>query len=416
MKTVALKTAKESAPLKKERVSAPIAVRSISIGTGPWLQRKADCACGGDCPRCEEEANARKIQTKLAVSSPGDQFEREADMVADQIMGLADPAFSSSLSVLNSTQTVGRVIQRRADGPSGGDVAADFNSSLGSGMPLDAASRTYFEPRFGQNFSEVRVHADSRAAELARSVNARAYTIGRDIVFGAGQYAPASPDGRRLIAHELTHTIQQRGASAPVSLQRQPQSPPPGQSAQPAPTGGAQATSSAATIKAKKLDTPQNIDDLAGILFHETRGQLPIPVEVAIGWIVLNRMLILNTNQVGSLIGGNQLAKLAGAPLYLKYLAQMLLSGQYEDTTNGSFFYVMPKIMPDAANQGCCTGKTGSCNTLQFQSGVDCQGGLQTVPGTQPPEQRFFPSFGRASKRQNQPDGTDPMTIQVFQR
>jgi hypothetical protein len=77
------------------------------------------------------------------------------------------------------------------------------------GLPLDTETRAFMEPRFGHNFSHVRVHADTKAAKSARAVNALAYTIGRDVVFGAGQYRPASAGGRELLAHELTHTIQQ---------------------------------------------------------------------------------------------------------------------------------------------------------------------------------------------------------------
>jgi len=78
------------------------------------------------------------------------------------------------------------------------------------GQPIDAETRHFMEPRFGYDFSGVRVHTDSKAAESARSVNALAYTVGQDVVFGVGQYLPATITGRQLIAHELTHTIQQR--------------------------------------------------------------------------------------------------------------------------------------------------------------------------------------------------------------
>ena len=83
------------------------------------------------------------------------------------------------------------------------------------GQPLDADTRAFMEPRFGHDFSKVRVHADMKAAESARAVNAQAYTVGRDVVFGAGQYAPATTSGRQLLAHELTHALQQ-GQRAPV--------------------------------------------------------------------------------------------------------------------------------------------------------------------------------------------------------
>lgn len=77
------------------------------------------------------------------------------------------------------------------------------------GEPLDAATRSFMEPRFGHDLGRVRVHADERAAESARAVNALAYTVGRNVVFGAGQYTPQSAAGRRLLAHELTHVVQQ---------------------------------------------------------------------------------------------------------------------------------------------------------------------------------------------------------------
>jgi hypothetical protein len=81
------------------------------------------------------------------------------------------------------------------------------------GRPLDPAVRAEMEPRFRHSFADVRVHADGRAAESARAVGAHAYAVGTSVVFGAGRYAPGSAEGRRLIAHELAHVVQQRGAS-----------------------------------------------------------------------------------------------------------------------------------------------------------------------------------------------------------
>jgi len=86
-----------------------------------------------------------------------------------------------------------------------------------SGQPLDASTRAFMEPRFGHDFSQVRVHTDPQAAESARAVNALAYTVGRDVIFGSGQYAPEMSAGRRLIAHELMHTVQQSSGSLEAS-------------------------------------------------------------------------------------------------------------------------------------------------------------------------------------------------------
>jgi hypothetical protein len=80
-----------------------------------------------------------------------------------------------------------------------------------SGAPLGGDTRRLMESRIGANFGNVRVHTDARAATSARALNAKAYTVGRDVVFASGQYSPHSPDGQKLLAHELAHTIQQQG-------------------------------------------------------------------------------------------------------------------------------------------------------------------------------------------------------------
>ena len=105
----------------------------------------------------------------------------------------------------------GRLLQRKSSGYSqSAEVPPIVHEVLNSpGQPLDAATRAFFEPRFGRDFSHVRAHADSKSAESARSVNALAYTVGGNIVFGESQYAPQTMAGRRLIAHELTHSLQQ---------------------------------------------------------------------------------------------------------------------------------------------------------------------------------------------------------------
>ncbi len=87
------------------------------------------------------------------------------------------------------------------------------------GQPLDAETRAFMEPRFGHDFSKVRVHTDTRAAESASTINALAYTVGHNIVFGSEQYAPRTKVGQNLIAHELTHTVQQGGGTTPARQQ-----------------------------------------------------------------------------------------------------------------------------------------------------------------------------------------------------
>jgi len=89
-------------------------------------------------------------------------------------------------------------------------VTANIHALRSGGQPLSPSTRAFFEPRFGHDFGRVRVHNDTRAAETAQAVNARAFTLGRDVVFGAGQYTPDTHSGRRLMAHELAHVAQQK--------------------------------------------------------------------------------------------------------------------------------------------------------------------------------------------------------------
>ena len=158
------------------------------------------------------------IQPKLAISQPGDVHEEEADRIADQVMRTPEPALKRACSGCDSGATPcpaceekAAIAERKADhdGHAKSDSApARFVESLGSGRPLDPDTRAFFEPRFGTDFSHVRVHTDALAAESARAFTARAYTVGRDLVFGAGQYAPRSNEGQRLLSHELTHVVQ----------------------------------------------------------------------------------------------------------------------------------------------------------------------------------------------------------------
>jgi len=112
-------------------------------------------------------------------------------------------------------------LQRRAsDRAEPGGAAAPVQEVLNSpGRPLDVATRSFMESRFGHDFSQVRVHTDAQAAESARSVRALAYTVGRDVVFGSGQFAPESNRGQRLLAHELTHVVQQTAMPGSISTE-----------------------------------------------------------------------------------------------------------------------------------------------------------------------------------------------------
>jgi hypothetical protein len=165
------------------------------------------------------------IQAKLAVSQPDDPYEREADRVADQVLQMPEPAVEGTpvqghgqtsqiqrkCGPCQEEETVQRKETPAAAVASTPPVGSSAFSPRGAGHALPGSVRDFFEPRLGHDFSQVRVHTDSEAAESARAVNALAYTVGRDVVFGAGQYAPQTSRGRHVLAHELTHVIQQTG-------------------------------------------------------------------------------------------------------------------------------------------------------------------------------------------------------------
>jgi outer membrane protein OmpA-like peptidoglycan-associated protein len=207
------------------------------------------------------------IQAKLTVNRPGDKFEQEADRVAETVMRMPElpTVQATGISGRHVTPSLQRMcptcedeqhasathIQRvcsdcKAELNSDRDeeenlqtkqasgltpeinpgIQARIDSLRGGGQPLPGSLRAFFEPRFGHNFSNVRIHSYAQAAEAARSVNALAYTRGSDVVFGAGQYRPETYSGRKLLAHELAHVVQQSGDAAksqgarPASVQR----------------------------------------------------------------------------------------------------------------------------------------------------------------------------------------------------
>jgi len=161
----------------------------------------APCACGGGCPRCKTK---RDQDRTLAIGQPSDSHEKEAETMAARVTSTETPAASRALLQLKNQKSNFEIQSAPAVSPSVNDVLRS------PGHPLDPATRAFMERRFGHDFGRVRVHSDARAAEAADALNAVAYTGNGDIAFGPGQYEPASTEGRRLLAHELTHVVQQR--------------------------------------------------------------------------------------------------------------------------------------------------------------------------------------------------------------
>ena len=201
------------------------------------------------------------IQKKLEIGASDDAYEIEADRVADKVMNGSHAMVLPNTGASNNIQRkcsdcekeeqriqkksisaqispviqrkctkceeeriqkkpiasdISPIVQRATDGASGQSIAPNsvsesISNSQGSGQPLQSDTRSFMESRFGSDFSNVRVHSDSRAASLSQQLNAKAFTVGNDIYFNQGQYQPNSYSGKHLLAHELTHTIQQSG-------------------------------------------------------------------------------------------------------------------------------------------------------------------------------------------------------------
>jgi hypothetical protein len=237
-----------------------------------YVQRKHVCACGGGCPRCREHAGRAepkldqprdgyereprfghdsgqmqvgdayqlepeelrahrrvrqllagpRLQAKLTVGAADDAYEREADRVASEVM--QTPESSATLLRIQPVRPDydEGLRNKSAARPisSGSAVAPDLEGRIralrGRGRPLPESVRAFFEPRFGHDFSAVRLHTDGAAREAARTLRARAFTVGHDVVFGEREFRPASVEATRLLAHELTHVVQQ-GSARPLA-------------------------------------------------------------------------------------------------------------------------------------------------------------------------------------------------------
>lgn len=242
--------AQHHAPLTKpDRDRAP--ARSSARGHARQI---AATPPGSSALRLGNLAFAHLLQTKLSVSHPQDAYEREADRVADEVMRMPEPMVSAQLASRQVQRVCAeceaevtrqamrdegprsmepeRIVARGATGGAGLATEVDqetehrIDAMRGGGQPLPQEVRGYMEPRFGYNFDPVRVHTDAAAAQTARELSAQAFTVGQDIVFAAGKYAPHTEDGLRLVAHELTHVIQQGAAGR--ALQAQPDDVPQG--------------------------------------------------------------------------------------------------------------------------------------------------------------------------------------------
>jgi hypothetical protein len=162
------------------------------------------------------------IQCKLSVGAVDDPLETEADAIADKVMRMPESSFiQRKCFQCEDEETAQRkplasFIQKKEmsgnNTVASDSVSAKIGSTRGSGNTLDTTTKSFMESRFGADFSGVRIHTGDYAAQLSSDLQAQAFTVGNDIYFNSGKYTPESSSGRYLLAHELTHTLQQGGS------------------------------------------------------------------------------------------------------------------------------------------------------------------------------------------------------------
>ena len=163
------------------------------------------------------------VQSKLTVGAPNDPYEHEAEAVADKVMQMPEQNFLQR-KCAHCKEEEKKQVQRKpisqnittniqAKGEAGASVSNSLsnkiNASQGSGSRMDGNTQSFMQSRFGSNFNNVKIHTDGDAVQMNRTLNAKAFTTGNDIYFNEGQYQPGTDRGKHLLAHELTHTIQQ---------------------------------------------------------------------------------------------------------------------------------------------------------------------------------------------------------------
>lgn len=167
------------------------------------------------------------VQCQLTVGAVDDPLEKEADHMADTVMRMPEPSFIQrkcahcEAEEKAQRKPLASFIQKK--GSEGGTLASttvsnQIQSSKGGGSALEAPTQSFMESRFGADFSGVRIHTDHSAIQLSRELNAQAFTVGNDIYFNSGKYAPEASDGKHLLAHELTHVVQQNGSGSSAHI------------------------------------------------------------------------------------------------------------------------------------------------------------------------------------------------------
>jgi hypothetical protein len=179
----------------------------------------------------ETELNERlPIQLKLSVGAANDPLEHEADAMADKVMRMPETSFiqrkcscadrdDEHVRLKPLASQITPFIQAKGDGAGvvSDSVSGKIKSSMGGGNPMQSGIRSFMESRFGTDFNDVKIHNGEESTELNRSLNAKAFTISNNIYFNSGQYQPETDSGKHLLAHELTHVVQQQGGGQNIN-------------------------------------------------------------------------------------------------------------------------------------------------------------------------------------------------------
>jgi hypothetical protein len=194
-----LKISKPNDIYEKEadRVSARVmGMRDRSLVNGHWssVQRESPC------PECPEKEG---IQTKPPAEQITPLVQRQTEEEEEPVQAKLLQRQEKEEEEIQTKQALNQTPEVTPN------IESNINSMKGGGQPLSESTRAFFEPRFGTDFSQVRLHTDDKAGKIARSINAKAFTTGKDIVFNSGQYSPGTSSGKHLLAHELTHVVQQ---------------------------------------------------------------------------------------------------------------------------------------------------------------------------------------------------------------